>query len=262
VSAEEQTKKVSLATNNDESRQHATRWYSRNSRSIHRRALEMKAACSKLHGKYMLVLECELTGNIDEDGLLRAAVHLYNGNYFDRTELYNVAKSDDIHKPKFKFEHCYKFARLRPDLLQHLIAGEDALLTTGPVETATTTLQAAGSVDPAVACGTRPARPIGRKAAREERKAGEELSMLSTYLGEVPSTLKEPIVIASSASANGTGSGAASDKLFSAGQALEYYKLLATEGGCALEDAVGSSALKKQRPQASAAVHNLFLSSV
>jgi hypothetical protein len=263
VSSDDQALKVRLSTNNDESRQLATRWYSRNSRSIHRRALEMKAACSKLHGKYMLVLECELTGNIDEDGLFRAAAHLYNGNSFDRTELYNVAKNEDGYKPKFKFEHCYKFARLRPDLLQHILAGEDALLTTGPTEAATAPLQSAGgSVDPAVASDTRPARPIGQKTMRGKRKVGEELSVLTNYLDNVASALKEPIVIASCESTNGTGSGAASDKLFSAGQALEYYKLLAAEGSGVLEDAVGSSALKKQRQEASTAVHTLFLSSV
>jgi hypothetical protein len=44
VSSDDQALKVRLSTNNDESRQLATRWYSRNYRSIHRRALEMKAA--------------------------------------------------------------------------------------------------------------------------------------------------------------------------------------------------------------------------
>jgi hypothetical protein len=39
---------------------------------------------------------------------------------------------------------------------------------------------------------------------------------------------------------------------------LEYFKLLAMEGGGALKDAVGSSALKKQRQEASVAVRSLF----
>jgi hypothetical protein len=49
-SAEEQTNQVSVAPHNDECRQHS-RWYSRNARSIRRHALELKAACPKLHGK-------------------------------------------------------------------------------------------------------------------------------------------------------------------------------------------------------------------
>jgi hypothetical protein len=116
-------------------------------------------------------------------------VHLYNGNSFDRTELYNVAKSNDIQKTKFKFEYCYTFPRLRPHLLQHLLAGEDALLTMGPGEAATAPLQSSdGSVDSAVTSDTRPARPIGQKAARGKSKIGDELSMLTNYLGDVASS--------------------------------------------------------------------------
>jgi hypothetical protein len=79
-------------------------------------------------------------------------------------------------------------------------------LTTGTNEAATAPLQSSGgSVDPAVASDTRPARPIGQKSMKGKRKVGEELAVLTNYLDIVASALKEPIFIASCASTNGNG---------------------------------------------------------
>jgi hypothetical protein len=75
---------------------------------------------SAFNGKVQIIESMELTGNVGEHGVYRAALYLFSGNPVNRSDIYKIAEeaSDVDVGPKFKFESAYLHARTNSNLIR------------------------------------------------------------------------------------------------------------------------------------------------
>jgi hypothetical protein len=156
-----------------------TRWHGRQLRSISTRCAEMKKLGNAFNGKVQIIESMELTGNVAEHGVYRAALYLFNGNPVNRSDIYKIAeKASDVDVgPKFKFESAYLHARTNSNLMR--------IFTSSP----TTLAGGSENVDDEAGFSSggrlrRHSRPQGQKSTKKARLAnGDEDDALSGIAG-------------------------------------------------------------------------------
>lgn len=255
----------------------ATRWHARTDQYLSRRAHDIRKLLTKFHSKYKMILGMELTGGLDEEGLLNAATFAFHGGVLLRSELYKAATGGTEIKPKFKYiPSIYIHVRIHPFCASSMPARyplrEQAQMATSCLRerTIVTTILLVHPVAPSLrkwkTQRVRKARGLRERstksAARGAKKGSTEstasLNGIEKLVSSAIEVIKEPVVV-SAGSGGGDGNLPAMGSL-SPKSCLEYYKtlMLATADQTGIEE----PALKKQRAETCSAMHSLFLSSM
>jgi hypothetical protein len=154
-----------------------TTWYGRIAKSCKLQSDSIRSDCTAFHAAVKRVESLNLTGNVDEDGLFKTAVYVFNNHAADREISYKIAAGiEDAPDPGvFKLEHVYKYIIGRPSIKRML---ESNIQAVGGVMARSSGGGGAVVVDANDESDIpeRSGRPIGQKRAKRLKRLNEECS--------------------------------------------------------------------------------------
>lgn len=229
-----------------------TSWFGRGLRSCKYQASKMRKDCTAYRADYIRLTEMELTGNISDEGLKRAAAYLFDGGAAARgtarDKIYKiVVQAADAPKVKaFPFLAVYEHCMQKPSLRRLFECSKAALATGTPRAVGTSTVNNAGSCGPGQGNGedrsigenddSGAGRPLGSKKAKEIRKRREEKRLQKTAVSDISKTLASYVSSKTQkTSANETPGARAARKASERSKQFNAYNILCSSASGFLE---------------------------